>query len=107
MYKRQGLLTPIIFDFVFEDGTKETIRIPAEAWKGNKSKVTKVFPTDKAVKEIILDPYLETADVDRSNNYYPKKEQENRFEMFKKKQERGPRENPMQRDRRAKKKGRA
>jgi len=102
-----GLLTPIVFDFVFEDGTKETVRIPVEIWKGNKSKVTKVFPTDKKVKEIILDPYLETADVDRSNNYFPKREEENRFEMFKKKREQGPRENPMQRDRRAKKKGRA
>ncbi len=103
-----GLLTPIVFDFVFTDGSTETIRIPAEVWKGNKSEVTKIFPTDKEVKEIILDPYLETADVDRSNNYFPKREEENRFEMFKQKKQQGKKENPMQRDRRAKeKKGRA
>ena len=104
-----GLVTPVIFDFVYTDGTTETIRIPAEIWKKGDTEIKKVFATDKDVKEIILDPYLETADVDRNNNYFPKREEQNRFEMFKNKQQRGPRENPMQRDRRAKelKKGRA
>lgn len=97
-----GLVMPIIMDFVYADGTKETIRIPAEIWRRGESKtVTKVFPTDKEVVEIILDPYLETADTDRSNNYYPPKEQKDRFELFKQK---NMGENPMQRDRRAKSK---
>ena len=102
-----GLPTPIVFDFVFEDGTTETVRIPAELWKRGDTEVKKIFARDKKVKEVILDPYLETADTDRNNNYFPKREPDNRFEMFKKRQ--GPRENPMQRDRRAKekKKGRA
>ena len=97
-----GLVMPVIFDFVYADGTKETIRIPAEIWRRGESKsVTKVFPTTKEVVEVILDPYLETADTDRSNNYYPPREQEDKFELFKQK---NMGENPMQRDRRAKEK---
>lgn len=100
-----GLPTPVVFDFVFTDGTTETVRIPAEIWKRGDTEVTKIFAREKEVKEIILDPYLETADVDRNNNYFPPRDPDNRFELFKQRQ--GPRENPMQRNRRAKKKNRA
>jgi len=99
-----GLVSPIIVDFVYENGSKETIRIPAEIWKSGDKTITKVFPAKSKVKEIILDPYRETADVDRNNNFYPPKEVENRFEMFKNKQQNSS-ENPMQRANRAKKKG--
>ena len=48
------------------------VRIPAEIWKmQNESlqeKVNKVIVTEKKVTEVILDPYLETADTDTSNN---------------------------------------
>ncbi len=53
-----GLVMPEILDFVYEDGSTETERIPAEIWKRGESNITKVFRTDKEVKEIILDPYL-------------------------------------------------
>lgn len=89
-----GLVMPIILSFEFEDGTKEEVKLPAEVWKMNNKKFTKVFPTDKKIKEIILDPHLETADVERSNNYYPKKEQLSRFELFEREQR--ERKNPMQ-----------
>jgi len=51
----------------------------------------------------VLDPFLETADTDRSNNYYPPKQEINRFELFQRNN--SPRENPMQYDRRAKESG--
>ncbi len=78
-----GLVMPVIFQFVFTDGTTEDIRIPAEIWRQNNSQVTKVFETEKEVEKIILDPYLETADTDRSNNYFPEEKQLNRFDLFK------------------------
>jgi hypothetical protein len=96
-----GLVMPVIFDFVYEDGTRETFRLPAEVWKTNEVNFTKVFSTDKKVVEVLLDPYLETADVDRSNNAYPPKEELDRFDMFQKNKKR-TRENPMQRSNRAK-----
>ncbi len=95
-----GLVMPVIFDFVYEDGTRETFRLPAEIWKTESTKFTKVFPTDKKVVEVILDPYLEVADVDRNNNYYPPKKELSRFDLFQKSKKRS-RENPMQRAKRA------
>jgi len=94
-----GLVMPIILEMKYKDGSTEVQRIPAEIWKLTNDKVTKVFVTEKEVSEIILDPFLETADTDRSNNYYPPRQEISRFELFKGKS--GGGENPMQRDRRA------
>lgn len=90
------LLMPVILQFKFEDGTDEVVRIPAEIWRFDDAEITKVFPMKKRVKEIVLDPFLETADVDTQNNYYPKRQQEpSRFDVFKSQQYQG-RQNPMQ-----------
>lgn len=78
-----GLVTPIIIEFEFVDGTKEVKRIPAEVWRYNYEQVVKVFPFQKEVKSIVLDPYLETADVDVSNNYFPPRQQATRFQIYK------------------------
>ena len=101
-----GLVMPVILEFEYVDGTTEVKRLPAEIWKFGQKEITKVFPTDKEVKNIVLDPFLETADVDTNNNYYPPRQATSRFETFK----RGSRtrggsrgENPMQRAKRAKK----
>lgn len=82
-----GLPMPIILKFVFADSTEEVHRIPAEIWRKNNEEVSKVFVTDKVIKQINLDPYLETADIDRSNNYYPSQQQMSRFELYR--QQRG------------------
>jgi Peptidase family M1 domain len=101
------LLSPIIVELQFADGTKDYRNIPAEIWRLGDRKVTKVFKTSKEVKQFVVDPYLETADVDVSNNYYPPKPQLSRFELYKGGGGRfGPAgENPMQRAKRAKEKG--
>ena len=98
-----GLVMPLIVEFEYVDGTKEVRKIPAEIWKMAPHKeVTKVFTTEKEVKQITLDPNLETADIDTGNNYYPARQTLNRFEMYKQRQG-GSRENPMQRAARDKK----
>ncbi len=78
-----GIPMPVILEFEFEDGTKETKRIPAELWKMTSNKVGKLFMFDKKVKQITLDPMLETADTDTSNNVYPPVKEESRFDKFK------------------------
>jgi len=93
-----GLVMPLIYEIVYKDGRKELERIPAEIWKMGETKVTKVIVSDTEIEEIILDPYLETADIDTSNNYYPKRATETKFEVFKRKRT-GSTENPMQRAR--------
>ena len=92
-----GLVMPLIVELEFIDGTKELRRIPAEVWLKNHDIVSKVFITQKEAKRIALDPFLETADTDTSNNFYPPQQQISRFELFKR-QERGQRLNPMQKE---------
>ena len=96
-----GLVMPVILEFEYIDGTKEVVRIPAEIWKSNNEQVSKVFVFDNELVRVTLDPFLETADVDRNNNYWPARVEPTRFQLFK---ERNSRENLMQRDRRAKEK---
>lgn len=90
-----GLPMPIILDFEFLDGSHEEHRIPAEIWRYNDSIVNKVFACDKIIKRIILDPYLETADVERANNYFPQQIIPSRFQLYREK--RNKELNPMQR----------
>jgi hypothetical protein len=94
-----GLIMPLIFDLEFVDGTTRRISIPAEIWKRSEKEVSKVFACEREVKSIILDPQLETADIDISNNTWPQRIAPTRFELFKENQGRS-RENPMQRAKR-------
>jgi hypothetical protein len=75
---------PVIFEFTFEDGTKQIERIPAEIWKMSESNASKVFRFGKKATNIALDPLLETADVELNNNFWPTKNVPSQFELFKK-----------------------
>lgn len=100
-----GMPMPIIVQFEFTDGTTEVQKIPAEIWRMGQTSVSKVFVMEKEVKEIMLDPFLETADTDTGNNYFPPRQAQSKFELFKSRQfGRGQTagENPMQRANRAK-----
>ncbi len=74
---------PLIVEFNFEDGTSEVVRIPAEIWSRNNLEISKVFVFTKPVLSVELDPNLETADCDLSNNYWPPKTVQSRFELYK------------------------
>ena len=78
-----GIVMPLIVEFQFEDGTSDLHRIPAEIWLMSEPTVTKVFETDKPASRIVLDPFLETADCDLSNNSWPQRPQPTRFEIYK------------------------
>jgi hypothetical protein len=86
--KPGDLVMPIIVEFEYEDGTKERKQYPAQIWRYNDKEVTKVFPSSKAIKTITVDPDEETADVDLSNNSWPK-QKETKFEKFKREQIKG------------------
>ncbi|MFP4090592.1 MAG: M1 family metallopeptidase [Cyclobacteriaceae bacterium] len=78
-----GLVMPVILEWTFEDGSTEVERIPAEIWRYNAEKATKVFAKEKKVAQLRLDPYRETADTNESNNYFPERNVPTRFEIFK------------------------
>ncbi|WP_438978194.1 M1 family metallopeptidase [Polaribacter sp.] len=81
--KPGGLVMPIIVEFTYKDGTKERKTYPAQIWRYTDSEVTKVFSSSKQIESIVIDPDLETADVDLSNNSFPK-QKEDKFDKFKK-----------------------
>jgi hypothetical protein len=87
-----GLVMPVILQLNYEDGTSEELRIPAEIWRYDNEKVSKLIMTDKVIAEIVLDPHLETADIDLENNAFPRKPVKSRFQLFKERE----RANPMQ-----------
>jgi hypothetical protein len=88
-----GLVMPVILAIDYADGTREEMRIPVEIWRRNNIEVAKLIVTQKEIKQITLDPHLETADTDLSNNYYPRKTIKSPFQLFKDEQEK---KNPMQ-----------
>lgn len=78
-----GLVMPLILEWTYADGSKEIEKLPAEIWKLNEQEVTKLFVKDKKVVSLKYDPFNETADVEISNNAFPRVETPSRFEKFK------------------------
>ena len=80
-----GLIMPVIIEWTFKDGTKEIERLPAEIWRNNEKKVTKVFVKNKEVSAVIIDPLKETTDINTGDNVFPKTEEITKFDELKKK----------------------
>jgi hypothetical protein len=79
-----GLISPIVIEWTYKDGTKEIEKVSAEIWRLNEQEVTKIFVKEKEVIGIVVDPNAETADIDTSNNTFPKKAEVNKFDQLKK-----------------------
>ncbi|MBK7649714.1 MAG: M1 family metallopeptidase [Flammeovirgaceae bacterium] len=80
-----GLVMPVIIEWTYKDGSKEIERLPAEIWRLNETKVTKVFEKDKEVVNVVIDPLKETADINIGDNMFPRVVQPNKFDELKKK----------------------
>jgi hypothetical protein len=83
-----GLVMPLIFRLEYVDGTTEEVRIPAEIWRYNHTDISKLLTAKKELKSIVLDPNLETADTDLTNNFFPRRPVKSRFELFKERNQR-------------------
>ena len=77
-----GLVMPLILEFEFKSGKKEIIRIPAEVWKSNHENIYKTFMFEEELINVNLDPYQETADTDRNNNYWPPRTEPTKFDLY-------------------------
>ena len=78
--KPGGLVMPIIVEITFEDGTTENHYFPAQIWRMNDQEVNRTFATKKAITKIQIDPKLETADIDTTNNSWPKTIEKSKFD---------------------------
>ncbi|ANH79950.1 aminopeptidase [Niabella ginsenosidivorans] len=81
-----GMVMPIIIEWTYTDGSKETNRIPAQIWRHNEQQVKKLFLKDKEVASIRLDPMRETADIDESNNVWNTMPAPTKFRAYSQKQ---------------------
>lgn len=70
---RGGLVMPVILEIVYTDGSRETLRLPAEVWRSSPGRISRLVVTRKEIREVILDPLRETADIDVTNNYWPRR----------------------------------
>ncbi len=77
-----GMIMPLVIQFEYTDGTSEIKRIPAEVWNQDNLHTSKVFLLEKKLSGVTLDPNLETADCDLSNNHWPPRIEESRFELY-------------------------
>ncbi len=78
--KPGGMIMPIIVQITYEDGTTDNYKYPAQIWRKSNETAKKVYATDKAIKQILIDPKLETADIDVTNNSWPKVAVKSKFD---------------------------
>jgi len=79
-----GLLMPLVVKFTLEDGSEEVKRVPVEVWVKHEKSFTKWFNFSQRVVQITLDPFLEMADTDRRNNYWPALVEPSKFDVYSK-----------------------
>jgi hypothetical protein len=78
-----GLVTPLVLEITLASGKKYVERVPAEVWRYSPKKITKLIITDEPMTGLVQDPYWETADIDTSDNAWPRKPVQSRLELFK------------------------
>ena len=88
-----GLVMPVILKVTYDDGSSGVFRYPAELWVRDSVNCSKLIISEKVIQSVELDPDLETADVDRNNNYFPPRIKSSRFKLF---QDRKRSQNEMQ-----------
>jgi chemotaxis protein histidine kinase CheA len=96
-----GLVMPIILMVTFEDGSTKEIRLPAEIWRVDANACDTLVIAQQPIAKFELDPYRETADINRDNNYFPPVLEPSKFQLFKAQRRGGGEDNPMSRARRA------
>ena len=81
--KPGGLVMPIIAEYEYADGTKERVTYPAQIWRKNDKEVSKAIASQSELVKVTVDPDAETADIDTSNNSWPKEFKQSKFDQFK------------------------
>ena len=78
--KPGGMIMPLIVEITFDDDSKTQYHYPAQVWRRENDIVKKIYATDKKIKSIQIDPKLETADIDTTNNAWPRVEEVSKFD---------------------------
>ncbi|HEA21958.1 MAG TPA: M1 family peptidase, partial [Pricia antarctica] len=81
--KPGGLPMPLIVEYTYADGTTKDITYPAELWRKNDKEVSVVVSSEVELTGVVVDLKAETADIDVTNNSWPKKEEQSAFDKMK------------------------
>ena len=81
--KPGGIPMPLIVEYSYADGSRKNITYPPEIWRKNDAEVKVVLSSQNELTGIVVDPKAETADIDTTNNSWPKKEEKSDFDKFK------------------------
>ena len=81
--KPGGIPMPLIVEYTYADGSRKNITYPPEIWRKNDDEVKLVLSSQSELTGIIVDPKAETADIDTTNNSWPRKEEKSDFDKFK------------------------
>jgi len=76
-----GLVAPVVIETLLEDGSSEEVRVPVEVWRRGPKSISKLIMTTQPVLAFELDPHLETADADLTNNSWPPKLEPTRVKL--------------------------
>ena len=81
--KPGGIVMPIIVEYSYADGSTERVTYPVQVWRKNDDAVRKLVTSDKELTGVTVDPDAATADVNLTNNAWPKEEADTDFDQFK------------------------
>ncbi|MFC3301224.1 M1 family metallopeptidase [Parvularcula lutaonensis] len=80
-----GLVMPIPLTITYADGSEMDMMLPAEIWRYNAERFSKMFVTDKEIVSVEIDRANQIADADESNNTFPQRVNKSRFELYRSK----------------------
>ncbi len=87
-----GVPMPVLLTITYADGETEELRIPAEIWRRDAGRVSRLLMSKRELASLELDRHRETADAEAANDRWPRKPTKSRFQLFKETRK----DNPMQ-----------
>ncbi|MEC8211686.1 MAG: M1 family metallopeptidase, partial [Bacteroidota bacterium] len=81
--KPGGLVMPILVEYTYADGSTLTERYPVQIWRKNDDSYTRLLASEKEIVAVQVDPNEETADVNTTNNSWPRTKVQTDFDRFK------------------------
>ena len=81
--KPGGLVMPILVEYTYADGSTLTERYPVQIWRKNDDSYTRLLASEKEIVGVQVDPNEETADVNTTNNSWPRTKVQTDFDRFK------------------------
>ncbi len=77
-----GLVSPLPLDITYQDGSTKALTLPAEIWRRDAERVTKLFVETKPIARIDLDQNHQTGDADFTNNGFPQAIKASRLDLY-------------------------